>query len=349
MHWLYAVGMAVAAYLVAHAALRALARHLQMLNERRPGTTSVGVVAGVLGKTRTRLLLLLFVLIAIRPLGLPATAEQWLGWAAYAVVGLQLGLWLNAGIRVWTRERLVAESKRRVNPIVLSMLSWLVRIVIWTTVLLAVLANAGMNVTAFVASLGIGGVAIALALQNILKDLFASLAIGFDEPFGIGDTITFDDETGTVTRVGIKTTRLRTLRGEELILGNANLLNKTIHNLSRMSSRRMVFNFSISMETPHPKVRHMIDIMREIVQGIRGVTFDRVHFTAFGSSSIDFQTVYTCQDPGYAHCLDIQQDINLTLMERLDAINVRFAIPAKVQYSLPHQTQGKPPIASIQP
>lgn len=347
-HWLYAIGIAVLAYLAAHAALRILARRLHALDARRPGTTSVGIISAVLGKTRTRLLLLLFLLIAIYTLGLGKTAELWLYRAAIAVGGLQIGLWLSAALKVWTHERVTSESERRLNPIILSMVSWFVLIMIWAIVLLAVLANMGMNVTAFVASLGVGGIAVALALQNVLKDLFASLAIGFDEPFEIGDFITFGDVTGTVVRVGVKTTRIRTLRGEELAIGNANLLEKTIHNMSRIATRRIVFDFSISIETPQAKVQQVIDTVHEIMQAVDGVTFDRGNFTAFGNSSMDFQVVYTSQDPGYAHCLDIQQDINLTLMKRLDAMNVRLAIPVNVQYSAPHHPVGETPATTAQ-
>lgn len=342
-HWLYAIGTAVVAYAIVHAALRALARRLHKLDERRPGTTAIGIVSAVLGNTRTRLLLLLFVLIAIHSLGLSKTAELWLGRAAFAVAGLQIGLWLSAAVKVCTHEYLTSKSEHRSNPIILAMASWFALIVIWTIILLAVLANMGMNVTAFVASLGIGGIAVALALQNVLKDLFASLAIGFDEPFEIGDSISFDDISGTVIHVGVKTTRLRTSRGEELAIGNANLLDKTIHNLGRMPSRRMVVHFGISMETPPEKIRMVIESVRGCVQAISDVTCERVHFTGLGSSSMEFEVVCTSANPDYTRCMDIQQDINIALLEHLRSIGVQIAIPAHVQYSSPcHQASAKP-------
>jgi small-conductance mechanosensitive channel len=261
----------------------------------------------------------------------PETTQLWLGRLAIMVIGLQFGLWMNTAINTWVGERERGRGTGGIvaNPVVLSMLAWLARILVWATVLLLILGNMGVNITAFVASLGIGGVAVALGLQNILKDLFASLAIGLDKPFVIGEYIQADDFQGTVIHVGVKTTRIRSLSGEEICIGNANLLDKTIRNYARMATRRIVFNFSIPLDTSRERVQQVVDILHDILARIDDIQVDRAHFKGFGASSLDFEAVYIVQQPGYGVYMDIQQRVNLELMERLEALDVRFAVPVQ--------------------
>lgn len=337
LRWLYALLVAVGGYVVVHGGLRMLATRLHGLGTRRNSPLLV-TVAAALGRTSHILVFLLFALIGLQLVAVampvdvspsPVTVQLWLGRLAIMVIGLQFGLWMNTAINTWVGERGRGAGGIVANPVVLSMLAWLARILVWATVLLLILGNMGMNVTAFVASLGIGGVAVALGLQNILKDLFASLAIGLDKPFVIGEYIQADDFQGTVVHVGVKTTRIRSLSGEEICIGNANLLDKTVHNYTRMATRRIVFNFSIPLDTSRDHVQRVVDILRDILGGIDNIQIDRAHFKGFGASSLDFEAVYIVQDPGYGVYMDIQQRINLELMERLEAIDVRFAVPVQ--------------------
>ncbi|HET6632792.1 MAG TPA: mechanosensitive ion channel family protein [Rhodanobacteraceae bacterium] len=334
-NWSLALAAAIIAYLIVALLLRLVARHLRHASQHGRRVTATRVIASALDQTQTRLLLLLFLLLAVHSIGLEGRIETWLGWACYAVGGLQLGLWLSTAVSVWSGARLGAGRTGHVSPIVLSMLAWFARILIWATIVLVVLGNMGMNVTAFIASLGIGGVAVALGLQNVLKDLFASLAIGLDKPFEIGDFLIFGDSMGTVTRVGVKTTRIRTLHGEELSIGNANLLDQTIHNYGRIATRRMVVNFGIAIDTPREKVAQVAGLVREIIEATKGVNFDRSNFIGIGSSSFDFEAVYVCQDPDNNKSLDTQEAINLALLERLEALEVHLAVPAHIQYNVP--------------
>lgn len=324
--WAWAALVAVGGFVLVRGALQLLAVRLGTLAERRGGTI-LPMAAAASKATSSWLILLLFVLIGLHLLNPSVHAARWLDSLIFLTVGLQLGLWLDRAIVMWASERLGETGERRGNPVVMSMLSWFARVVVWALLLLAVLGNVGVNVTAFIASLGIGGIALAFGLQNILKDLFASLAIGLDKPFEIGDFIQFGDQLGTVLYVGIKTTRIKSLSGEELCIGNANLLENILRNYDRMSTRRIVFNFGLPMDTPRDKVGQVVEVVREIVLAQPQAVLDRAHFKGFGASSFDFEVVYIVQDAGYGVYMDIQQAINMELMARLDALDLRFAVP----------------------
>jgi small-conductance mechanosensitive channel len=342
LRWLYAALIAFGGYVVVRTALRLLARRLRKLSLRTSNLT-LAALAKALDHTSATLVFLLFVCIGLHtiwpstqvPGGAPGwvTAAggvgSWLNYLAFLVGGLQLGLWMNAAIEAWTHDRLGNVEARPTNPVVLTMLAWFARIVVWATIVLAVLGNMGMNITAFVASLGIGGVAVALALQNILKDLFASLSIGLDKPFEIGEYIAFGDYQGTVAHVGVKTTRIRSLSGEEVSIGNSDLLANTVRNYSRMRTRRIVFNFSVPIDTSREHAQQIVQMIRDICGGIGNIVLDRAHFKGFGDSSLDFEVVYIVQGPDYTMYMDIQQRINLELMQRLEAIDVHFAVPVQ--------------------
>jgi small-conductance mechanosensitive channel len=207
------------------------------------------------------------------------------------------------------------------------MLSWIFKTIVWSIAVLSILANMGVNITAFVASLGVGGVAVALAVQNILSDLFASLAIGLDKPFVIGDFIIFGDVLGTVERVGLKTTHIRSLSGEQIVCGNTELLKNTIHNYKRMAERRVVFEFRVTYDTKADVVEKIPGIVKKAIAAESKARFDRAHFKGFGLSSLDFEVVYYVLDSSYNIYMDIQQSVNLYLMRELEAMDVSFAFP----------------------
>lgn len=200
---------------------------------------------------------------------------------------------------------------------------------IWAIGALMVLSNLGINITSLIAGLGIGGVAIALAAQNILGDLFSSFAIYFDKPFAVGDFIIAGDKMGTVERIGLKTTRIRALQGEEIVIANQDLLKAQIRNFKKMRERRAVFSFGIAYETPTKIVERVPDIIKEIIDAIEDVRFDRAHFFSFGDSSLNFEVVYYLKNTDYNRYMDVQQKINLTLKAGLEKARVKFAYPTK--------------------
>jgi small-conductance mechanosensitive channel len=204
--------------------------------------------------------------------------------------------------------------------------------VLYVLVLLMVLDNLGVDVTALVASLGIGGVAVALAVQNILTDLFACLSISIDKPFVLGDFIIVGDLLGTVEHIGLKTTRVRSLSGEQLIFSNNDLLGSRVRNFKRMYERRVVFTFGVVYQTRHEQLRRIPDMVRAIIEARENTRFDRAHFKAYGDSSLDFEVVYYVLVPDYNIYMDIQQAINLDLFERFEKEGIGFAYPTRTVY-----------------
>lgn len=285
------------------------------------------VVVEVLESTKYLTFAFLSFLLAIRILDLP---EKWLdrlGHVTFIILGLQIAIWVSKAITIWTKRRLTSRDGEVPNPVITDMLSWVFKAVVWSLLLLTILANVGVNITAFVASLGIGGVAVALAVQNILSDLFASLSIGLDKPFVIGDFIIFGDVMGNVERVGLKTTHIRSLAGEQIVCSNTELLKNIIHNYKRMSQRRVVFGFGVSYATQPDSLEKIPGLIKEMIQKIEKTRFDRAHFKGFSSVTLDFEVVYFIVTDDFNLYMDIQQSINLNVMRILKDLNVEFALP----------------------
>lgn len=352
-NWLYVLGATLLSYLILDLLTRLAVRFarkrmsvLARLTKRRVDEVALGILDG----SKRYLYFLFAVLIGMQTLILPAKLEVRLSQAMVVIIGIQVAVWINRGINMWM-EKLVdpgAQSDLR-NRATTTTMVFLVRVAVMLTVLLTVLANLGINITAFVASLGIGGVAIALALQTILSDLFASLSIGLDKPFEVGDFIIVDEVMlGTVEYIGIKTTRLRSLGGEQLVRSNTELLKSVIRNYKRMSERRIVFAFGIQYETPIDQVADVGKMVGEIISSIEHTRFDRAHFKQFGNSSLDFEVVYIVLSSDFNIYMDIQQRINLDLMRAFAARNIGFAYPTTVvHFGSDLKVQGAPPPAEI--
>lgn len=195
---------------------------------------------------------------------------------------------------------------------------------------LFILQNVGINVTSLIAGLGIGGIAIALAAQNVLGDLFSSFALLFDKPFIPGDFIVVGENSGVVQKVGIKTTRIKALQGEEIIIPNNKLTSARIQNFKRMEERRVAFDIGIIYDTPLSKVKKIPTIIREIIDSEENTRFGRTHFTTFGDSALLFETVYFVTNSDYEQYMDAQQSINLKIMEEFEKNKIRFALPTRI-------------------
>ncbi len=350
-NWLYALIATVLSYLMldfltrfaVHFAKKRLSV-LARLTKRRIDEVMLGILDG----SKRTLYFLFAVLIGVQTLILPAKLEQRLSQAMVVIIGIQVAIWINRGINMWM-EKLVdpdAQSDLR-NRATTTTMVFLLRTAVLLTVLLTVLANLGINITAFVASLGIGGIAIALALQTVLSDLFASLSIGLDKPFEVGDFIVVDDLQGTVEYIGIKTTRLRSLGGEQLIRSNTELLKSAIRNYKRMSERRVLFTFGVTHQTSGEKISELTQTIRKIITAISLTRFDRAHFMRIGESSLDFEVVYYLQSSDYNVYMDTQQRINLELMKACKQRDIAFAHPtttlhvaSKVQLATPRSERA---------
>ncbi|MGQ3091796.1 MAG: mechanosensitive ion channel family protein [Methylophilus sp.] len=326
--WLSAALISSVLYLLLYQLWRFSIKKLSRMAEHT-ATRLDDIVIEVMQSTQQFTILLLAILMGLHFLDLPEKWELRLNHVLFITVGFQIAVWLNKGVGIWAREHLTAVngSSPAANPVITTVLSWIFRVAIWSVVLLTILANVGVNITAFVASLGVGGVAVALAVQNVLGDLFASLAIGLDKPFEVGDFIVFGDVSGAIERVGLKTTRIRSISGEQIICSNTELLKNTIHNYKRMEERRVVFNFGVDYATPPEMIALIPATVRKAIASFDNTRFDRSHFKEFGQSSLNFETVYFITTTDFNLYMDIQQSINLTLMTEFRAHNVAFALP----------------------
>lgn len=208
-------------------------------------------------------------------------------------------------------------------------ISALLKIILWAMAVLIVLSNWGFNVTSLIAGLGIGGIAVAFALQNVLGDIFSSFSILFDKPFQVGDFIIVGGDMGSVEKIGIKSTRIRTLQGQELIVSNRELTDARINNYKKMEKRRIVFSFGALYETPTEKLKRIPEIVKEIIAKEKLAELDRVHFKKFGDFSLNFEVVYYITSPDYNDYMNTQQSINFALKEVFEREGIEFAYPTQ--------------------
>lgn len=220
----------------------------------------------------------------------------------------------------------VDEQQRRT---MVNVVRTLLKIVLWSLGATVALANIGVDVTSLVAGLGIGGIAIALALQNILGDIFSSVSIFVDKPFRIGDYIVVGADSGTVEKIGLKSTRLRTLQGEQLVVSNKELTSVRVQNFKRMERRRAVFTLGLEYGTPIEKLKKVPDIIKGIVDGTDMTEFDRCYFMGYGPSSLDFEVVFYIDSPEYSEFAAIVQVVNFAIYEKFESAGLSFAFPTQ--------------------
>ena len=330
--WLVAAAIFAGVLLVLAGTRWFLVRRLAKLAERT--TTSVDNYAvELLRRTRYFFLVTVAAMAAIQALVMRDELRTLLQQLGRVAVLVQLGLWANEFVSLYL-ERLTARRAATDLASVTTMnaLAMVARLVLWVVILLVAMANFGVDITALITGLGIAGVAVALAVQNVLGDLLASLSIVLDKPFVVGDFIIVDTMAGTVQEIGLKTTRVRSLSGEQLIFSNADLLKARIRNFKRMQERRIVFNFGVEYGTPPEVMEQIPRIVRELVEQEPQTRFDRAHFKGFGASSLDLEAVYIMTVSDYNTYMDTQQRINLNLMRRLAALGVKFAFPTQTLY-----------------
>ncbi len=245
----------------------------------------------------------------------------------------QFAVWGSSFVRVWVFKILARRTKRDGASMgALSIFNFSSQIILWSITLLLILQNLGINVTALIAGLGIGGVAVALSLQRILGDLFSSLSIVLDKPFVVSDFVVFGDVFGSVEHIGIKTTRIRSLTGEQIICPNGDLLNTRIRNYKRMNERRVCFKIGVVYQTSAKKLQEIPQIIKEIIETQQSIRFDRAHFCSYGDFALLFEIVYYVLDPDYNLYMDLQQAINLEIFKRFQSEGIEFAYPTQSLY-----------------
>ncbi len=284
----------------------------------------------VVRQTKWIFILLLALFIGSSVIEMPGRSREIFTTIVIVALLVQAGLWGAAALQEMVeqyRRQQLAKDPAKVTT--LNVLNFIGRFILWSIVLLLVLDNLGVNITALVAGLGVGGIAVALAVQTILGDLFASLSIVLDKPFVVGDFLIVGDLLGSVEHVGLKTTRLRSLSGEQLVFSNSDLLNSRIRNYGRMFERRVSFNIGVTYQTPREKLIKIPEIIREAVERQDKTRFDRSHFKEYGDFALVYESVYYVLGPDYNVYMDIQQAINLYIHEHFEHEGIEFAFPTQ--------------------
>ena len=287
----------------------------------------------VVRRTSIALLLVPAVYAGARALALPAEMSSLLRTGSRVSLIAQAALWSAAVVDFFLRRyrrRRVESDPAAITTILAFRLAALSAV--WCVAALVALDNLGIDITALVTGLGIGGVAIALATQNILGDLFASLSIVLDKPFVVGDFIRSGEHLGVVEQIGLKTTRVRSLSGEQLVFSNNDLLQSRIRNYRRMDERRVLFRLGVTYQTPAALLARIAPMVREIIEASAEVRMDRAHFAAFGDSSYDFEFVYYVLSADYNVYMDVQQAINLAIVHVFEKEGIELAYPTRTLF-----------------
>ena len=305
---------------------------LVRFTERGPqigaATTPRELIAALERRTQAAIILLVALFAGSRVLALPDDLDEVVRAVTIVSLLVQSGLWGGAAI-TFAAHRYQERDPDATLVGALDAGRYIGTLILWSLLFILALDNVGVQVTALVAGLGIGGIAIALAAQSVLGDLFASLAIVLDRPFAVGDFIIVGDMLGSVERIGIKTTRVRSLSGEQLIFGNSDLLNSRIRNYGRMEQRRVVFTLGVTYDTPLELVEAIPEMVRDAIEQQPSTRFDRAHFHAYGDSALNFEAAYYVLSAEYTVYMDIQQAINLQLLRRFREAGIDFAFPTR--------------------
>lgn len=333
LSWLIALGVILVLFF-ALLTIRSAIRRYHGSMRQTSGTELMEIPLEILSRTTLLFFVVVAVFAGLSTLDMPDRIQAVLSAGLMLALFFQAGIWASAAAMAWLerRRRRTATLTDRAVAGSLGIVAFIVRVAIWSLVLLVALDNLGIDVTALVAGLGIGGIAVALATQNVLGDLFASLSIAFDKPFLVGDFLILDDYLGSVEDIGVRSTRLRSLSGEQIILSNADLLKSRVRNYGRMFERRVVMGHRIAYGTPLEHVREIPRLIREAIEAQPDTRFDRAHFAKHGPDALEFESVYYVLSPDYNRYMDIQQAINLRIHEELAARDVEFAFPTQLLY-----------------
>jgi small-conductance mechanosensitive channel len=307
-----------------------ISSRLRKLHPAHRTASALELVLALLAATTRVFLLAVAVWLALRWLVMPPTVARTLDVALQVIAWFQVGLWGMTLVTRAIRARQLADSAGE-GAASLNILRFVALAAVWIVAILMLLGNLGVEIMPLVAGLGIGGIAIALAVQNVLGDLLGSLSIALDKPFRVGDFLVVGEEKGTVEYIGIRSTRLRSLTGEALVMSNGDLLKSRVRNYKLLAERRATFNIGITYETPRELVEAVPGLIEEAIRAQRKTRFDRAHFAVFGDYALIFEAVYFVLDPEYNVFMDIQQAINLRLLDEFGRRGIEFAYPTSKQ------------------
>lgn len=326
--WIITLGIAFLVYVLVYGGLRLIGRRFQRRAEAH-GLPISTLLGGTLAVTRGSLFFLLTYSVALRSLTMPEKVVKILSIIAFAVAGVQIALWMSKLVTLAIQRTYSKSGKPKANAVIIDLLTRAAQFVVWSFILIAVLDNAGINVTTFIASIGIGGMAVAFALQKVLGDLFASIAIGLDKPFEVGQFISFDGNSGTVERVGIKSTHIKALTGERLVVSNSTLTDTTLRNISIMDERRVTFNFTVQYGATSDDVRKIVKAVSKIIEDVQQARLHTVHLISFGELGLKFECTYYVVKADFDLYRDVHYEISLQIMDLLNSMDVEFAVPTR--------------------
>lgn len=347
--WLVFFGVLLAVYLIVWVLKASVARKLEVISKRTVSRLD-DLLLDLIKSLSKPLLFLGSLYVATRVLTLPHSVNRAIEIIAVCALALQLLITSRrvADFILDAMLRRATHADGRTDETIASSMG-VFRVIVYTVVsaiiLLLALDNLGVQVTPLITGLGIGGIAVALAAQNVLGDLFGSVSILLDKPFVVGDSITIGDKGGTVERIGIKTTRLRTPQGEELVCANSDLLTSRIHNFKRMSERRVALTIGVVYTTAAPLLRQIPELIAGIIAQQEQLRFDRCHLVKLNAYSLDFELVYFVKTSDYMAHVDSQQRVLLGVIELFAQMHIDFALPTQVTLG----PQGAPPEASAPP
>lgn len=338
--WAQAVGIFLLLLVVLPLLRVALDRRLRRLQPHQ-SPTALELAIAIYHCTTRLFILAVAAYFALKSLKLPPRLDRVID------IGILFGFWSQAAI--WAGQATRFAIDRRMHRVggdqlpTLSVLRFISLLLIWSLALLMLLANLGVNITALVTSLGIGGVAFALAIQNVLGDVFASLAIAFDKPFLIGDEIHLEDINGTVERIGIKSTRVRSIDGEQVIISNSQLLQAKLRNFGRARERRIIYPLTLAFDTPPEMLRAIPPLIERVVKSLPHARFGRCTLRGLGSAGLDYEIIMFATDPAQAPPTEVRAQFTLALLEELAAQRIGFAAPGAPVLSRRHEPD--PPTA----
>lgn len=303
-------------------------KHLKKWTEKTVGTLDDFIVK-MIEKTVLPVLYFAAFYISVNTLDVNEKIEKLLYAASVVVFTFFILRLITNAIRHVIESKINKQENKETKLKQVQGIMIIINIIIWILGLIFLLDNFGYNATAFLTGLGIGGIAIALAAQNILGDLFNYFVIFFDQPFEVGDFIIVDDKKGTVEAIGIKTSRLKSLSGEQLIFANSDLTNSRIHNYKRMEKRRIVFSLNIDFQTKAEQLKTIPGIIESIIKEQKLTDFDRAHFREIGEFCFIIEVVYFVLSSDYNTYMDIQEAINLKIMEKFNTLGIKFTYPTQ--------------------
>jgi small-conductance mechanosensitive channel len=326
--WLVAGILGLAVWSVLSVMRRLIAaRYKRYAGDHR--STPVRLLFYLAGNTKQFFFLALALYAAQEGLTLTPRLQHVVWNLALILILLQVGLWAGRSLRFYLEIKEMERGPDRLFAGSLDIINFVARMLIWSLLILVALDNLGVNITALLAGLGVGGVAVALALQNVLGDLFASLSIALDKPFAVGDSLNIDTYTGSVEHIGIKTTRLRSETGEQIILSNADILKSRVRNYGRMTEQRVLMTLRVGYATPSEVLASIPKLLEGIVRGQVTARFERCHLKSLGESSLQFELSYFAQQPKLNPTLDLQQIVNFQIINEFRRLGIEFALPVQ--------------------